>query len=157
MNRWESISAAERILDREQGTLTKSWGGNFPIALAYPNQYYVAMSSLGFQTVYGLLNSLPGVVCERVVYGAPGMPAHDAAAISLESQRPLDSFPAIGFSLSFEIDYLNAIDMIRLWGFPLHGEDRDESHPLLIAGGPAVTANPLPLSTIFDAFANRRG
>jgi radical SAM superfamily enzyme YgiQ (UPF0313 family) len=157
MNRWQSITAAERILGREQGTLVKSWGGNFPIALAYPNQYNVAMSSLGFQAVYGLFNSLPGVVCERVFYGAPGMPAHDAAAISLESQRPLDSFPVIAFSLPFEIDYLNAIDMIGLWGIPLHSGDRDDSHPLLIAGGPAVTANPLPLSTIFDAFAIGEG
>jgi radical SAM superfamily enzyme YgiQ (UPF0313 family) len=157
VNRWDTIAAAERILAREQGAIIKGWGGNFPIALAYPNQYSVAMSSLGFQTVYGLLNSLPGVVCERVFYGAPGMPAHDAAAISLESQRPLDSFPVIAFTLPFEIDYLNAFDMIRLWDIPLHGNDRDEAHPLLIAGGPAVTANPLPLSTVFDAIAIGEG
>ncbi len=70
---------------------------------------------------------------------------------------PLDSFPVIAFSLSFEIDYLNTIDMIRHWGFPVHSDDRDDSHPLLIAGGPAVTANPLSLSTIFDAFAIGEG
>ena len=62
---WEYVKQALRILEHEQGTVIKDWGGRIPIALVYPNSYYVGMSNLGFQTIYGLLNSYEGIVCER--------------------------------------------------------------------------------------------
>jgi hypothetical protein len=55
-------------LDREEGTITKDWGGRLPIALIYPASYYIGMSSLGLQTIYRLLNSYSNVVCERVFW-----------------------------------------------------------------------------------------
>ncbi len=149
--RWEQISAIQKVLKREQGTIIKDWGGKLAIALAYPNQYHIAMSSLGFQSAYALFNGQTDVVCERIFYGGAALSPHQATALSFESQRSLEEFSAIAFSLSFEMDYFNVIDLLRSEGIPLSNTKRDEAFPLLIAGGPAITANPLPLSTVLDA------
>lgn len=146
--KWEFIAEAKRILGREQGTIYKDWGGKLPIALAYPNTYYVGMSNLGLQTVYRLLNQRADVVCERVFYSPASKPL-----FSLESQRDVKDFAVLAFSISFEMDYFNVVEMLRQADIPLLAEDRDEDYPLLLAGGPAVTANPQPLAPIFDAFA----
>jgi len=61
---WEK--EAKQRLSKEKGTIIKDWGGRIPIALIYPNTYHVGMSNLGFQTIYGLLNSYENIVCERV-------------------------------------------------------------------------------------------
>jgi radical SAM superfamily enzyme YgiQ (UPF0313 family) len=152
--KWEFIAEAKRILKREQGTVYKDWGGKLPIALAYPNTYQVGMSNLGLQTVYRLFNQRADVVCERVFYrqGARNRPL-----ISLESQRDVKDFAVLAFSISFEMDYFNAVEMLRQADIPPLAGERDESYPLLLAGGPAVTANPKPLSPIFDAFAIGEG
>jgi radical SAM superfamily enzyme YgiQ (UPF0313 family) len=148
--KWEFIAEAKRILEREQGTIHKDWGGKLPIALAYPNTYQVGMSNLGLQAVYRLFNQRAGVVCERVFYrqGVGSRPL-----ISLESQRDVKDFAVLAFSISFEMDYFNVVEMLRQADIPLLAGERDEDYPLLLAGGPAVTANPQPLSPIFDAFA----
>ena len=148
--KWEFIAEAKRILGRERGTIHKDWGGKLPIALAYPNTYQVGMSNLGLQTVYRLFNERADVVCERVFYrqGAGSRPL-----ISLESQRDAKDFAALAFSISFEVDYFNVVEMLRQADIPLLAEERDEDYPLLLAGGPAVTANPQPLAPVFDAFA----
>jgi radical SAM superfamily enzyme YgiQ (UPF0313 family) len=70
----------------------------------------------------------------------------------LESQRPLSEFGVVAFSLSYELDYFNALEMLRRADIPLRAEERSEDAPLLMAGGPAVTANPEPLADLFDAF-----
>ncbi len=73
----------------------------------------------GFQSIYALLNRINEIVCERVVYGAPGLTPEATSVHSLETQRSLEDFPVIAFSLSFEMDYLNAVQMIRLLGIRL--------------------------------------
>lgn len=144
MTRWKTVAEARRIVAQETGTIGKDWGGRLPVALAYPNTYYVGMSSLGLQTVYRLFNQRPDVVCERVFWGG--------GLVSLESQRPLGEFRVVAFSFAYELDYFNALEMLRQAGIPLLAEERDEASPLLLAGGPAVTANPEPLADLFDAF-----
>jgi len=150
-NTWEQVSRIQSILKREQGVITKDWGGKLAIALVYPNQYSVGMSSLGFQSVYALLNAQADMVCERFFYAASGLPARQFPALSLESQRLLDEFSVVAFSLSFEMDYLNVIDLLRREGIPPSNTVRGETYPLLIAGGPAIAANPLSLCTVLDA------
>jgi radical SAM superfamily enzyme YgiQ (UPF0313 family) len=145
---WNTISRARNALAREQGTTTKDWGGRLPIALAYPSPYYVGMSNLGVHVVYNLFNGYHDVVCERVFYDEK-----DDTPVSLESQRPLRDFAVVAFSLSFELDYLNLITMLRRSGIPLSSKARDDKHPLVMAGGPCVMANPEPLAHIVDAFA----
>ncbi|MDH4208733.1 MAG: B12-binding domain-containing radical SAM protein [Anaerolineae bacterium] len=145
---WETIERAREKLSGEVGTVFKDWGGRLPIALIYPNSYYVGMSNLGVHVLYRLFNDYPNVVCERVFYERAA-----SAPVSLESQRPLGDFAVLACSLSYELDYVNFVNMLRRSAIPLSSAERDVSHPLLIAGGPCVMANPEPLATIVDAFA----
>lgn len=147
------INQAKKIMSREEGVILKDWGGKLPLALVWPNSYRVGMSSLALHTLYRLFNDEPDVACERVFYGFQQHPARDEPIMSLESQRPLDEFAAVAFTISYEMDYFNIIHLLRQAGFPIFAAERDENWPLLIAGGPAVYTNPEPLADIFDAFA----
>ena len=144
---WEEIKKARRRLSREQGTIIKDWGGRVPIALIYPNSYYVGMSNLGLHAIYSLLNSYNEIVCERAFWENKDK---RLPALSLEAQRPLSDFAILAFSISYELDYFNVVQILNASGIPLYAADRDERHPLVIAGGPCITANPTPLSPFFD-------
>ncbi len=130
----------------------KDWGGRIPIALIYPNSYYLGMSNLGFQTIYGLLNSYENIVCERFFCDRS-----KASLLSLESQRPLDDFAVLAFSISYELDYFNVVQVLKASGTPLLAAERDHRHPLVIAGGPCIIANPEPLAPFFDCFVIGEG
>lgn len=151
------IDQAKKIIEQEEGVVLKDWGGKLPVALVWPNSYRVGMSSLALHILYRLFNDEPDVVCERVFFGDQQAPRRDEPVISLESQRPLDEFAAVAFTISYEMDYFNVIQMLRRAGFPIFAEERDENWPLLIAGGPAVYTNPEPLADIFDAIAIGEG
>ncbi len=146
---WDEIKKARRRLSREQGTIIKDWGGRVPIALVYPNSYYIGMSNLGVHALYGLLNSYDKVVAERAFWEREDRD-NRSPALSLESQRPLSDFAVIAFTISYELDYFNVAHMLKASGIPLYAADRDERHPLVIAGGPCIMANPMPLSPFFD-------
>src|SRR5690349_10422366 len=92
------------IPEGEQGAVFKDWGGRLPMALIYPNNYRVGMSSLGLQTLYGIFNSYDDVVCER---------AFLPETVSLESGRNLRDFPVLAFSFTYELDYFNFVRMLR--------------------------------------------
>ena len=145
-----AISAKERLA-REEGTIIKDWGGRLPIALVYPNSYYLGMSNLGLHTLYSQLNSYRDIVCERVFWERENQ-ERNIPPRSLESGRPLAAFKVVAFTISYEIDYFNIVSMLKTSGIPPLAADRDESHPLVIAGGPCVIANPMPLSPFFDGF-----
>jgi radical SAM superfamily enzyme YgiQ (UPF0313 family) len=136
-------------LSRETGTVIKDWGGRLPIALVYPNSYFIGMSNLGLHTIYKLLDDYNDVVCERIFLEQPSNSTF-AFPLSLESERPLSDFSVIAFSLTYELDYFNVVKILESSGLPLYAADRDESHPLVIAGGPCITANPMPLVPFFD-------
>jgi radical SAM superfamily enzyme YgiQ (UPF0313 family) len=127
----------------EQGTIIKDWGGRLPVAIIYPNSYYIGMSNLGVHAIYSLLNDYRDVVCERVFFD-------DKPALSLESRRPLSDFAVLAFSVSYELDYFNVVNILRESGIPLYAADRNDRHPLVIAGGACITANPMPLAPFFD-------
>jgi len=140
---------ARQRLSRETGTIIKDWGGRVPFAIIYPNSYYVGMSNLGLHVIYGLLNRYPDIVCERAFWDR-GKGAGPSVPLSVESQRPLSDFAVLAFSVTFELDYFNVVHMLKASGLPLYAADRDERHPLVIAGGPCITANPMPLAPFFD-------
>ena len=142
---WDEVKKARRRISREQGTIIKDWGGKLPIALVYPNSYYLGMSNLGLHAIYSLLNSYRKVVCERAFWERE---THQI--LSVESQRPLSDFAVVAFSISYELDYFNVVSILKASGIPLYAADRDERHPLVIAGGPCIMANPMPLSPFFD-------
>lgn len=129
-------------------------GGQLSICLVYPNRYQTGMSSLGYQTVYSLLATYPGVLCERAFlpdreslaeYRRSGM-----SLLSLESQRPLADFDIIAFSTSFEPDYLNIPLILKLGRIPVWAKDRGNTYPLIIAGGAAFMINPEPVADFLD-------
>ncbi len=149
--KWKRIAEARHTLEREQGTILKDWGGRLPVALIYPNTYHVGMSSLGLHTVYRLFNAHDGVVCERAFWDG------SVPSLSIESQRPLAEFAVLAFTISYELDYLNVVQILRAAGIPLKAEERDRDWPLVVVGGPAVTANPEPPALFGDAFAIGEG
>ena len=123
---WPLKKKARTLVDGEQGIVRKEWGGRVSVALVYPNTYAVGMSNLGFQTIYEHLNALPHVVCERVFFPDPEDVDEYArtatAPFSLESQRPLTHFDLIGFSVTYEGDYINVVRLLRMAGLPLRAE-----------------------------------
>ena len=146
---WDEIKKLRRRLSREQGTIIKDWGGRLPIALIYPNSYYIGMSNLGLHAIYSLLNSYREVVCERAFWEAENRDKR-LPTLSLESRRPLSDFAVIAFSITYELDYFNVVQILKASGIPLYAADRNERHPVVIAGGACIIANPLPLSPFFD-------
>ena len=146
---WDEIKKARRRLSREQGTIIKDWGGRVPIALIYPNSYYLGMSNLGIHAIYRLLNNHNEIVCERAFWETENKDRR-TLPISIESQRPLSDFAVLAFSVSYELDYFNVVKILKASGIPLYAAERDERHPLVIAGGPCIIANPAPLSPFFD-------
>lgn len=149
MPKWSYVARVREILARERGTVVKDWGGRLPIALVYPNTYQVGMSSLGYQAVYRLLNQQDDVVCERAFW-QPHFAANDPV-LTLESQRSLADLEVIAFSLTYEMDYAHLVQVLQQAGIPLFATSRDASWPAVIAGGPAVSANPLPVADFCDA------
>ena len=116
--------------------------------LVYPNVYKTAMSSLGYQIIYNYINEREDCYAERIIY---------PSIRSLETNSPLADFDIISFSLQYEQDYFHVLEMLREADIPLRREDRTEKDPLIIAGGPCATANPLPLSDFIDIFVIGEG
>src|SRR3990167_10984818 len=145
---------AQALLAGEQGTVRKDWGGKVSIALVYPNTYAVGMSNLGFQTIYRHLNAIPDVVCERVFLPDPGevdeLGRTGTSPFSLESQRPLADFHMVGFSVTYEGDYINVLRILDLAGIPLRAADRRPHDPLVLMGGVCAFSNPEPVAPFMD-------
>jgi radical SAM superfamily enzyme YgiQ (UPF0313 family) len=138
------VRPEERLLFRPNTS------GPVSVCLAYPNTWAVGMANLGFQAVYRILATTPGVVCERVFLDEDG-----SRAKTEESGRSPSEFDILAFSLSFESDYPNIVRMLDSAGIPARAEarsDSDRGWPLLLAGGPATFLNPEPVAPFFDLF-----
>ncbi len=153
------VKEVRRRLAQEQGAIVKDWGGRVPVAVIYPNPYHIGMSNLGFQTIYGLLNADSGFVAERVFVEEPG--ARNVRvplpSVGLESQRPLHDYAVLAFSISYEMDFANAVRTIKAAGVPLYACDRGDGDPLVIFGGACAITNPEPVAPFFDAIAIGEG
>ncbi len=145
---------ADLLLSKEKGTVYKDPGGKISIALVYPNTYHVGMSSLGFQGIYGLLNSMKDVVCERAFLPDDKdfneYTRTQTELFTMESKRPLNRFDIVAFSVSFENDYPNIIRILELSSIPLKSSERKFRHPLIILGGVCAFFNPEPVADFFD-------
>ena len=153
---WQLTDKARKRLQGETGTVVKDWGGRLSVALVFPNSYYVGMSNLGFQTIYGALNRRPEIVCERAFLPDPeDLPVHERSGVpvlSLESQRPLREFDCVAFSATYENDYLHMLQILALSGIPVRARDRAEGDPLVSMGGVCAWSNPEPLAAFMDWF-----
>lgn len=151
---WKLKQRQQVWLAGEKGTRIKNWGGKVRIALAFPNRYAVGMSNLGFQFVYDVLNRFDNIVCERVFYPEPEdlaiIRTYPGNLLTVESQKPLNDFHLVAFSIPYENDYTNAIEMLSLAGIPPLAEERTAEHPLVSGGGVALFLNPEPLSPFLD-------
>jgi radical SAM family uncharacterized protein len=145
-----------RYVGGEVNAVLKDWQANpTRVCLAFPDVYDLGMSNLGLAILYDTLNNTPGVLAERTYALWPDMAAalreRSLPLYSLESRHALADFDIIGFSLPYEVLYTNMLEMLDLAGLPLLSAQRDERHPLVIAGGHA-TFNPEPAADFVDAF-----
>ena len=96
---------------------------NIKFAVAFADLYEVGMSNLGLRIIYGLLNNIPDVVCERFFSLQQDMEdalrRENRQILSLESRRKLNEFDLAGFSLGSELDYTNVLNILELGGVPL--------------------------------------
>jgi radical SAM family uncharacterized protein len=151
------VSKPARYTGGEWNSVVKDWSHTpLRFALAYPDVYDIGMSNLGLAILYEVLNQEDGVLCERVY--APwtdmeqAMRQEGIPLFGLETHHPLGEFDVIGFSLSYELTYTNALNMLDLAGLPLLAAERRRALPLVIAGGSGAL-NPEPLADFVDAFA----
>ena len=151
---WSLKKKSQALLAAEQGTIRKDWGGRISVALVYPNTYAVGMSNLGFQTIYRHLNAIPDVVCERVFVpdaeDADEMRRTATPPFSLESRRPLTDFHLVGFSVTYEGDYINVLRLLAMAGIPLRAAARRAHDPLVLMGGVCAFSNPEPIAPFMD-------
>jgi len=150
------VSRPGRYLGNELNAVKKNHKEvEIKFALCYPDLYEVGMSHLGLRIIYGLLNSLPHICCERVFAPAQDLEQvlrkNEIKLFSLETHTALAEFDIIGFSLNYELCCTNLLNILDLAGIPLESKNRDESFPLVIAGG-SVCLNPEPLAEFIDLF-----
>jgi len=148
------VNRPTRYLGDEPGSIRKDPAQvDLSLALAFPDVYEVGMSHLGSAILYHVINSLEWAAAERVYAPWPDLEEHLRRSAdplrSLENQRPLHDFDIVGFSLQYELSYSNLLNMLDLGGIPRRRENRDESMPLVIVGGPCAF-NPEPLADFFD-------
>ncbi|HSL93169.1 MAG TPA: TIGR03960 family B12-binding radical SAM protein [Bacillota bacterium] len=127
--------------------------GLLRVALAFPDLYEVGMSHLGLKILYKVINEQEYATAERVFAPWPDMGELMQGAgvelYGLETYTPLRRFDVVGFTLQYELSYTNILYMLDLSGIPLRSSQRDESDPLIIAGGPCAF-NVEPMADYFD-------
>ena len=130
------------------------------IAFCFPDTYEIGMSNLGMRILYGVMNEMDGVWCERVF--APwadmqsAMEANHIPLWALESQDSVADFDMIAFTIGYEMSYSNILNMLRLSGVPLHSRDRQGLKNIVFAGG-VCAFNPEPLADYIDFFSLGEG
>ncbi len=150
------VQKPQRYRGGEINAIVKDRGGlAASIALCFPDLYDIGMSNTGLSILYHCVNSDARFSAERVFMVDTDMRhqlvSRNLPLYSLETFTPLDQFDAVGFSLHYEMSYSTVADMLFLGRVPVMARDRNDSHPVVLAGGPC-TVNPMPLSGIVDAF-----
>ena len=130
------------------------------VAFCFPDTYEIGMSNLGMRILYGIMNEMDGVWCERVFAPWGDMEAqmrtHNIPLWALESGDPVKDFDMLAFTIGYEMSYANILNMLHLAGVPLHSKDRKGLHNMVFAGGVCVY-NPEPLADFVDFFSVGEG
>jgi len=150
------VSKPARYTGGEWNSVVKDWDKTaLRFALCYPDTYEIGMSNMALPILYEILNSQPDVLAERVYAPWVDMEAALRAAgiplLSLESKHPLKDFDVIGFSLDYELTYTNVLNILELGQIPVLAAERDDAHPIVIAGG-SCCLNPEPMADFIDFF-----
>ena len=130
------------------------------VAFCFPDTYEIGMSNLGMRILYGVMNNIDGVWCERVFAPWGDMEAemrkHSLPLWALESQDAVKEFDMIAFTIGYEMAYSNILNMLSLAGVPLRSKDRQGLHNMVFAGG-VCAFNPEPLADFVDFFSLGEG
>jgi radical SAM family uncharacterized protein len=123
-------------------------------ALMYPDAYEVGLPNQGVQILYEVINERADALAERTYSVWPDlealMRAHGIPQFTVDAHHPVGDFDVLGVSFATELGYTNLLTALDLAGIPLNASERDESHPLVIAGGHAAF-NPEPIADFLDA------
>ena len=156
-----TVQKPARYVGGEYGQIVKDKSQvDLRVAFCFPDTYEIGMSNIGMRILYGIMNEMDGVWCERVF--APwgdmeaAMRAHHIPLYALESRDPVKDFDLIAFSIGYEMSYTNILNMLDLAGVPLRSEDRPGLEGLVFAGG-VCTVNPEPLADFIDFFSIGEG
>src|SRR5919109_567877 len=150
-----------RYVGGELNSVVKDWDQvATKVAFVFPDIYDIGVSNVGLKILYDQVNQRDDALAERAYAPWLDMEAlmreHGIPLYTLESKRPLACFDLIGVSLPYETLYSNTLNVLDLAGIPVRSEDRDETHPIIIAGGHS-TMNPEPMQAFIDAFVIGEG
>src|SRR5215207_3794354 len=150
-----------RYVGGELNSIVKDWEAiTTRVAFVFPDIYDIGVSNVGLKILYDQVNQREDALAERAYAPWLDMEAlmreHEIPLYSLESKRPLASFDIIGVSLPYETLYTNTLNILDLAGIPLRSEERDETDPVIVAGGHS-TMNPEPMHAFIDAFVIGEG
>ena len=156
-----TVQKPARYIGGEYGQIIKSKDSvDVRVAFCFPDTYEIGMSNIGMRILYGVMNAMDGVWCERVF--APwgdmedAMRQHDIPLFALESHDPVRDFDLIAFTLGYEMCYSNVLNMLELAHVPLLAKDREGLENIVFAGG-VCTVNPEPLADFVDFFSIGEG
>ena len=150
-----------RYVGGELNSVVKDWEATATrVAFVFPDIYDIGVSNVGLKILYDQVNQRDDALAERAYSPWLDMEAlmreHGIPLYTLESKRPLADFDIIGVSLPYETLYTNTLNMLDLAGIPVRSEERDETHPIIVAGGHS-TMNPEPMYAFIDAFVIGEG
>ncbi|MFH1354774.1 MAG: TIGR03960 family B12-binding radical SAM protein [Candidatus Omnitrophota bacterium] len=150
------VNKPARYIGEEWNSSVKSFEeAGIRFAICFADLYEIGMSNLGLRIIYGILNNIPDVCCERFFSCNQDLESilrnKKLEIFSLESKKALREFDLVGFSLASELNYTNVLNILDLGSIPLRASLRNHHHPLVIGGGPC-SLNPEPMSEFFDIF-----
>ena len=153
------VQKPARYIGNELNSVHKT-SADVRFAFCFPDVYEVGMSHLGIKILYHIINNVENLACERVYAPWPDMEEQmqnlNLPLFALESKTPVRDFDFVGFTLQYEMSYSNVLNMLDLAGIPLLSKDRDETVPIIVAGGPCAY-NPEPLADFIDVFSIGEG
>ena len=157
----KSVQKPGRYTGGEFGQIVKDKSKmKLRVAFCFPDTYEIGMSNLGVRILYGALNQLDDVWCERVYAPWPDMEEqmrkNNIPLFALESKDSVKDFDIMAISLQYELCYTTAVNMIDLAGLPIYARDRDENMPIILGGGPCAY-NAEPVADFFDIFSIGEG
>jgi radical SAM superfamily enzyme YgiQ (UPF0313 family) len=149
-NTWQLRSQIQKLVSEEDGVLYKN--ASTRIALVYPSPYNAGMSSLGYQTIYRLINNRPNACAERAFLpdDIESYRKNKLPLFTYETETPVSSFPVVALSVAYELELSGLLDCLSLSGIPTRREERNDHHPLIVVGGPLTFSNPLPCAPFAD-------
>lgn len=150
-----------RYVGGELNITVKDWDKvQTKVAFVFPDIYDIGVSNVGLKILYDQVNQRDDALAERAYAPWVDMEAqmreNGIPLYALESKQPLACFDIIGFSLPYETLYTNTLNILDLAGIPVKSAERDDSHPIIIAGGHS-TLNPEPMHAFIDAFVIGEG